>query len=67
MHDKNGRPLSVGDVVLVECKVTTCHAGTDFCNLTVETVEPMYPGTNRTTITLNAKQVTKQCEGEDGG
>lgn len=58
-HDKNGAPLKVGDKVTVECEVTSVQPGTDYCNLSVKTVEPMHPGKEATTITLNTKQVVK--------
>jgi hypothetical protein len=59
-HDRNGALLSVGDLVTVEARVTAIQAGEDYCNLTVETVEPMHPGTSKSSITFNAKQVVRQ-------
>jgi hypothetical protein len=58
-HDKNGKQLEAGDLVTVEAKVTSVQPGEDYCNVTVETVEPMFPGDNKSTITLNTKQVAK--------
>ena len=58
-HDKLGQPLAVGDEVVVRCTVTEVQAGTEYCNLQVKTKEPMFPGNDKTTITLNAKQVVK--------
>lgn len=58
-HDKNGKLLEVGDIVNIPCVVKSISTGTDYCNLTTETVEPMYPGEYKTGITLNAKQVIK--------
>lgn len=56
-HDKNGHQLGVGDLVLVPCYVVQVHSTQDHCNLSLETVEPMYPGTFKTDITLNTRQV----------
>jgi hypothetical protein len=58
-HDKNGVLLAVGDEVIVRAKVTQVHTGTEYCNLTLETVEPMFPGKDKNTITLNTKQVER--------
>lgn len=59
-HDKNGNKLEVGNRVLIEAEVKTITMSEDYCNLTVETVEVMYPGSNRNMVTLNAKQVVKK-------
>jgi hypothetical protein len=59
-HDINGKLLEVGDVVMVPVKILTISPGTDYCNISVETVEKMYPGEYKTTFTLNGKQVVKQ-------
>lgn len=58
-HDKNGELLKVGDHVVVECEVVEVYAATDFCNVQLQFVEPMYPSDRRDRVTLNAKQVTK--------
>lgn len=61
-HDKNGELLQVGDIVTVECKVKDVYEteGGGYCNLTAETIEPMYPTVFPTTITFNARQVVKK-------
>lgn len=59
-HDKNGQLLKEGDLVNVPCVVKSITTGEEFCNLSVETTEPMYPGDQKNFITLNAKQVVKQ-------
>jgi hypothetical protein len=58
-HDRDGAPLKVGDEVTIPAVVTSISPGADYCNLSVETVEPMFPGDSKTTVTLNAKQVVK--------
>ncbi len=60
-HDKHGNELKVGDKVTIECEVKNVDPHEDYCNLTVETVEPMHPGEDKTGITLNAKQVIRAC------
>lgn len=61
-HDKNGELLEKGDIVLVECVIKEVYQTEDggYCNLTVATVEPMYPTEYPTSITFNAKQVVKK-------
>lgn len=58
-HDRKGILLNVGDHVVIEATVTEVQPGEEYCNVSVKTVEPMYPGDNKSTITLNAKQVTR--------
>lgn len=58
-HDRKGNLLKAGDHVLIEATVKDVQAGEEYCNVTLETVEPMYPGDSKSTIVLNAKQVTR--------
>jgi hypothetical protein len=68
MHDKYNNPLKVGDEVLIHATVSECHTGTEeYCNITVEAVEPMYPSEDHTTIVLNARQVMKTTKTGPGG
>lgn len=60
-HDKTGQLLAVGDRVLIECEVAEVYTGTDYCNVQLRTIDPMFPGDNRSVITLNAKQVVKSA------
>jgi hypothetical protein len=62
-HDVNGNELEVGDAVWVRCRVTAIQTGDEYCNCTLETVEPMYPGTHHTVLSLNARQVLKPLPG----
>lgn len=60
MHDKNGKPLKVGDRVTLECVITETAATEDFCNIQLQTVEPFWPEANRFDKQwANAKQVVK--------
>lgn len=58
-HDKQGAEVHVGDVVTVRCRVKEIHLTEQYCNVQLETVEPMYPGEGRSMLTLNAKQTEK--------
>lgn len=56
-HDKKGKALKVGDVVNVKCKVIHINDGSDYCNVGLQTVEPMFPTSDPSSLSLNAKQV----------
>lgn len=58
-HDRDGRLLSVGDTVNVPCRIKEIHNTEEYCNVTLETSQPMYPGNDRSSVVLNAKQVVK--------
>jgi hypothetical protein len=65
-HDRKGNLLSVGDHVIIEAGVTQVQAGEEYCNVTLQTIEPMYPGNSKSTLTLNAKQVTRTGANDEG-
>ena len=56
-HDKNGRVVSVGDRVMILATIKEIHLTEEFCNLTLVTLEPMFPTNQPSTMVLNAKQV----------
>lgn len=56
-HDKFGAEVKAGDQVVLRCKVLSVQAHADFCNCTLETVEPLHPGQHKTAVTCNAGQV----------
>lgn len=58
-HDKNGKLLQVNDIVYIPAQVKSITTNLEYCNLSVETTEVMFPGEQKSTITLNAKQVIK--------
>ena len=58
-HDKNGNLLSVGDTVNVSCRIKAIHDTEGYCNVDLETLQPMYPSDNKSFLVLNAKQVLK--------
>ena len=43
-HDIHGKELRVDDLVAVRCRVKEIYLGEEFCNVTLETVEPMFRG-----------------------
>lgn len=54
MHDKNGTPLKINDVVLIPAKITSLFAGEDFCNVAVSTVHGRRPdGAKETFCAIN--------------
>lgn len=63
-HDKNGQVLAVGDWVSVPCRVASISTGEEYCNVGLETTEPMFPGEQKNSISLNAKQVVLTASGE---
>lgn len=64
-HDRKGNVLAEGDQVLVPATVRKVHEGEEYCNVDLETDEPMYPGDSKSGITLNARQVEKVITGRD--
>jgi hypothetical protein len=58
-HDLNGDELHIGDLVTVRCRVRQIHPTVDFCNLTLETTERLFPGDQYVGLTVNAKQTVK--------
>ena len=58
-HDIKGDILKVGDIVNLQCKVKEIHNTEEFCNATLETILPMFPGEHKTVVTINTKQVKK--------
>ena len=65
MHDCKGRPIVPGDTVLVPFKVKETYATEEFCNAQLETVASMFPGTYKTTLTVNTQQIIRANDGDD--
>lgn len=61
ISDKNGQPLSKGDIVSVECVVTDVHEDTDYGLVNLDTVESINPAEYKTALVLAAKQVVKHA------
>lgn len=58
-HDIHGNELHVGDLVTVRCRVKSIQLTEEYCNVSLETVERMFPGEHVSALTLNAKQTEK--------
>jgi hypothetical protein len=56
-HDRTGQLIEVGEEVTIRCRVAAIHAGTEYCNLTLASVEPMYPSKDKSTFSANGRQV----------
>jgi hypothetical protein len=56
-RDKNGTALAPGDEVTIRARVVSVADNEEYGNLTLETVEPMYPAKNATGLYLNTRQV----------
>ena len=60
-HDKNDSVLKPGDVVIMEFVVKDVHGYEDYCNVSLESVEPLHPGSHKTTLSaVNTRQVYKK-------
>lgn len=57
MHDAKGRPLEVGDVVLVPMIVEQCYATEDYCNVTMRSVHGRKPDGMKECLTGNTAVV----------
>ena len=68
MHDAKGRPLAVGDTVMVPCTVVEVQAAADYCNVTLDSIALMAPGYKPVRVTsINTKQMLRANEGDDLG
>lgn len=56
-HDIDGKKIKPGDVVIVRFKVKVVHETEEYCNIDLETCLSIYPSNNKSTLTLNTKQV----------
>jgi hypothetical protein len=61
MHDKNGKLIRVGDIVMLACVVLSTHSADGYCNTDLRTAIPMPPYTPDDAgafqhITVNARQ-----------
>lgn len=65
-HDVYGNEVEAGDSVIVRCRVNEVYPGHDFCNASLETDLPMYPGDSKTGLTVNTRQV-ELVSRADGG
>jgi hypothetical protein len=54
MHDRNGTPLKLGDIVTVKFRITATSSSADYCNVTLESVEGRKPDGAKETLVGNA-------------
>lgn len=62
-HDKFGKTINPGDEVIIRFRVETVQSATEFCNMSLKSLETMPPYPDNF-ITLSAIN-TKQCEKVD--
>lgn len=43
MHDRNGTPLKVGDIVSIEYRIESTSPGEDYCNISAKSVAGRKP------------------------
>lgn len=60
MHDRNGTPLKVGDVVTLELVITKASPGDDYCNVTALSTAGRKPDGARECFTGNAAVLVLQ-------
>lgn len=60
MHDRNGTPLKVGDIVTVKMRIRDVYPTSDYCNITFESVEGRKPDGMKEVLTGNAAVVVLQ-------
>lgn len=65
MHDAKGRPLSVGDRVVIAAEIVSLSSGEDFCNVTVRTVLGRRPDSQKETISAINTGVLLRANPED--
>lgn len=61
MHDKNGKPIKVGDTVIVEAVVRELYGTDTYCNIQIgighEQSKEHGPHNVQSIVTINTKQV----------
>ncbi len=62
MHDRNGKPLAVGDVVTITAKIVQLHPAEDYCNVGVETVYGRRPDDKKELIMAINTAVLEKVE-----
>jgi hypothetical protein len=70
MHDAKGRPLKVGDTVLIPVKVTQLSEGEDYCNVSAMSIYGRRPdGAKESFGAINTGVMLRANDGDenDGG
>jgi hypothetical protein len=58
-HDRRGNKLETGDLVFIPARVESVQEGEEYCNVSLVSEVPMYPGDGLSHFTLNSRQVEK--------
>jgi hypothetical protein len=54
MHDRNGTPLKVGDLVMIPARITNLSESTpDYCNVSAESLHGRRPDGAKETFCIN--------------
>lgn len=66
MHDAKGRPLKVGDVVLIPAKITDLYESEEYCNVSAESVFGRRPdGAKETFGAINTGVMLRAEDGDE--
>lgn len=65
MHDAIGRPLQVGDTVVLTAKITQLSPTPDYCNVTIESVHARRPDGAKETVSAINTAVLLRANAED--
>ena len=60
MHDRNGTPLKVGDIVTLKMKITATSPGEDYCNVTAQSIDFRKPDGMKETYVGNSAVLVLQ-------
>jgi len=66
-NDQFGRPVKVGDKVIIKAEVLKVSDDPNFLNCTVKLAQQMPPGGTETQMQLNTAQMENQSAGQEGG
>ena len=65
MHDTKGRPLKLGDIVLLPATVVELHESEDYCNVSVQSVYGRRPdGYQETVSAINTGLLLRANHGD---
>lgn|SRR5262249_2131054 len=57
MHDRNGTPLKVGDIIMIPARVTLVQPGPDYCNLSAQSLYGRKPDDMNENFSINTSVV----------
>jgi hypothetical protein len=65
MHDRNGTPLRVGDIVMIPALVVSVQSTADYCNLNARSVYARKPDGAPESFSINTSVVILHERGPD--